>query len=207
MTDQDGPRRRGRPGHDQDAVLGAAVRLFNERGYDATSMGDVAESLGITKSSLYHHVSGKEQLLRMAIDRALDALFEAADEAGAPDAPATERLERLVRRSVLVLAERLEFVTLLLRVRGNTEVEQRALQRRRLFDARVTALVKQAQAEGGIRPDVDPATAARLLFGMVNSLTEWYRPRRGGAPALADTVAGLAFEGLRARSDTRAGQE
>jgi hypothetical protein len=54
---------------------------------------------------------------------------------------------------------------------------------------------------------VDPATAARLLFGMVNSLTEWYRPRRGGAPAPADTVAGLAFEGLRARSDTRAGQE
>jgi AcrR family transcriptional regulator len=160
-------------------------------------MFDIAESLGITKSSVYHHISGKEQLLQMAMDRALDGLFEAADDVKALDLPAIERLEQLIRRSVVVLAERLEFVTLLLRVRGNTAVEQHALARRRVFDARVTELVKQAQAEGGVRPDVDPATAARLLFGMVNSLTEWYRPRPGGAAAMADTVAAIAFEGLR----------
>ena len=197
MTAPEAPRRRGRPGHDQDAVLNAAVRLFNDQGYDATSMFDIAESLGITKSSVYHHISGKEQLLQMAIDRALDGLFEAADEVKALDVPAIERLEQLIRRSVLVLSERLEFVTLLLRVRGNTAAEQRALARRRVFDGVVTELVKQAQAEGGLRPDVDPATAARLLFGMVNSLAEWYRPRRGGAQAIADTVATIAFDGLR----------
>jgi AcrR family transcriptional regulator len=191
------PRRRGRPGHDQDAVLSAAVRLFNERGYDATSMFDIAESLGITKSSVYHHINGKEHLLQMAVDRALDGLFEAADEVRALPVPAIERLEQLIRRSVLVLAERLEFVTLLLRVRGNTAVEQHALARRRVFDGIVTDLVKQAQAEGAVRPDIDPATAARLLFGMVNSLAEWYRPRRGSAQGMADAVAAIAFEGLR----------
>ena len=193
------PARRGRPGHDQDAVLTAAVRLFNERGYEATSMGDLADRLGITKSSIYHHVSGKQELLRMAVDHALDGLFEAADEVAALDAPALARLELLIRRSVLVLADRLEFVTLLLRVRGNTAVEQQALLRRRVFDAAVTELVKQAQAEGGIRPDIDPATAARLLFGMVNSLAEWYRPSRGGAEVMADTVTTMAFDGLRTR--------
>jgi AcrR family transcriptional regulator len=201
------PRRRGRPGHDVDAVLAAAVRLFNARGYDATSMGDLAESLGISKSSIYHHVSGKEQLLRMAVDHALDGLFEAADEVARLDAPAIAALEQLIRRSVLVLADRLEFVTLLLRVRGNTEVEQEALLRRREFDTRVTDLVRRAQAEGDIRPDVDAAAAARLLFGMVNSLTEWYRPDRGNATALAAAVTAIAFDGLRTRaseaSDTR----
>ncbi|MEU4237238.1 TetR/AcrR family transcriptional regulator [Actinoplanes sp. NPDC026619] len=191
------PRRRGRPGHDLDAVLSAAVLLFNERGYDATSMFDIAESLGITKSSVYHHISGKEQLLQMAMDRALDGLFEAAEDVTRLDRPAIERLEQLIRRSVLVLAERFEFVTVLLRVRGNTAVEQHALSRRREFDTVVTELVKQAQAEGGVRPDVDPATAARLLLGMVNSLTEWYRPRPGGADAIADAVSTVAFEGLR----------
>jgi AcrR family transcriptional regulator len=192
------PRRRGRPGHDQDAVLNAAVRLFNERGYDATSMFDIAESLGITKSSVYHHISGKEQLLQMAMDRALDGLFEAAEEVGDLDLPALDRLERLIRRSVLVLAERFEFVTVLLRVRGNTAVEQHALARRREFDALLTKLVKQAQIEGSVRQDVDPATAARLLLGMVNSLTEWYKPRPGrGADAIAGTVAAIAFDGLR----------
>lgn len=197
MTAPAAPRRRGRPGHDQDAVLAAAVRLFNERGYDATSMFDIAESLGITKSSVYHHISGKEQLLQMAMDRALDGLFEAAGEVRALDLPALDRLERLVRRSVLVLDERFEFVTVLLRVRGNTEVEQHALARRREFDALVTELVRQAQAEGGVRDDVDPAAAARLLLGMVNSLTEWYEPRPGGAEALADTVTTIALRGLR----------
>ncbi|HEY7274084.1 MAG TPA: TetR family transcriptional regulator [Actinoplanes sp.] len=194
-------RRPGRRGHDTEAVLLAAVRLFNARGYDFTSMFDIAESLGITKSSVYHHISGKEQLLQMAVDRALDGLFETVDDARALDAPAIDRLEQLIRGSVLVLGERLEFVTLLLRVRGNTAVEQRALARRREFDAEVTELVKEAQAEGDVRADVDPATAARLLFGMVNSVTEWYRPRRGGIRALADTVTGLAFHGLRTREE------
>ena len=197
MTAAETPRRRGRPGNDLDSVLAAAVRLFNDQGYDATSMFDIAESLGITKSSVYHHISGKEQLLQMAMDRALDGLFEAADEVRALEVPALERLRQLIRRSVLVLGDRFEYVTVLLRVRGNTAAEQHALSRRRVFDGIVTDLVKQAQAEGSVRPDVDPATAARLLFGMVNSLTEWYRPRRGSAPAMADAVAAIAFEGLR----------
>jgi AcrR family transcriptional regulator len=201
MSSPVAPRRRGRPGHDQDAVLAAAVRLFNERGYDATSMFDIAESLGITKSSVYHHITGKEQLLQMAMDRALDGLFEAAHEVRELDLPAPERLERLIRRSVLVLAERFEYVTVLLRVRGNTEVEQHALARRRDLDALVTDLVKQAQAEGGVRPDIEPATAARLLLGMVNSLTEWYRPRPGGAEKIADALTRIAFEGLRTEKE------
>lgn len=196
MTAPGTPRRRGRPGNDLDTVLAAAVRLFNERGYDATSMFDIAESLGITKSSVYHHINGKEHLLQMAMDRALDGLFDAAAEVEALDLPALERLEQLIRRSVLVLSDRFEYVTVLLRVRGNTEVEQHALARRRDFDTIVTELVKQAQAEGGVRLDVDPATAARLLFGMVNSLTEWYRPRNGGAAAIADTLTTIAFDGL-----------
>jgi len=197
----DRPARRGRPGHDVEAVLNAAVRLFNENGYDYTSMFDIAESLGITKSAVYHHITGKEQLLRMALDRALDGLFEAADEVKAMRASAIDRLEQLIRRSVLVLADRLPFVTLLLRVRGNTAVEQHALRRRRDFDTQVTDLVKQAQAEGDLRTDVEAATAARLLFGMVNSLTEWYQPRRGDPGRLADTVTALAFDGLRTRQE------
>ncbi|AGZ42428.1 TetR/AcrR family transcriptional regulator [Actinoplanes friuliensis] len=191
--------RRGRPGHDLRAVLAAAVQLFNERGYEATSMDDVAKRLGITKSSLYHHVSGKQELLRSAIDQALDGLDEVMTEVEQEDAPAIERLEMLIRNSVLVLTERLEYVTLLLRVRGNTAVELQALIRRRIFDAKVTKLVEQARDEGAIRPDVDAATAARLLFGMVNSLIEWYSPRRGGAAELADTVTAIAFDGLRTR--------
>jgi AcrR family transcriptional regulator len=163
-------------------------------------MEDLSKRLGIAKSGIYHHVSGKEELLRLALDRALDGLWEAADLAQALDAPAIERLERLVRDAVGVLAARLPYVTLLLRVRGNTDVERAALARRRAFDALVASLVEEAEADGDIRADIDPKLAARLLFGTVNSIVEWYRPASSTTPdALADAVCAIAFDGLRVR--------
>ena len=190
--------RRGRPGHDLESVLRGAVKVFNERGYDGTSMEDLSRQLGITKSAIYHHVAGKEELLRLAVNRALDGLSAVLDDISLMDAPAMIRLEELTRRSVLLLASELPFVTLLLRVRGNTKTERQALARRREFDAAVASLVTQAQDEGDLRPDVDPATIARLLYGMINSVVEWYRPRGGDRPGdLADIIAGVAFDGLR----------
>jgi AcrR family transcriptional regulator len=192
--------RRGRPGYDVDSLLAVAVKVFNEKGYDGTSMEELSHRLGRTKSAIYHHVSGKEELLRLALDRALDALFTVTDEPAFHTGRAIERLEYLVRRSVLVLADELPYVTLLLRVRGNTKVERRALARRRKFDRIVSDLVAEAEAEGDVRPDVDPAITARLLFGTVNSLIEWYRPRgEEAARELADAVCTIAFGGLRVR--------
>ncbi|MFR9728462.1 TetR/AcrR family transcriptional regulator [Saccharopolyspora sp. MS10] len=195
------PPKRGRPGYDLESLLVIAVKLFNERGYDGTSMEDLSRKLGISKSAIYHHVPSKEELLRLAADRALDELLAAADAARALPEPALARLEHLVRGSVLVLIEQLPFVTLLLRVRGNTRVERAALARRREFDHLLTELVTEAVREGDLRPDFDAATVGRLLFGMVNSLTEWYRPRGElEAAELADVVVAMAFDGLRVRS-------
>jgi AcrR family transcriptional regulator len=191
--------RRGRPGHSLESLLDVAVAVFNERGYDATSMEDLAARLGVTKSAIYHHVPSKVELLRLALERAMDALFAVTEEPGAISGPAIDRLEHVVRGSVRVLAAELPFVTLLLRVRGNGDVEQEALQRRREFDHLVTDLVRAAERQGDVRPDVDPAVTSRLLFGTVNSLVEWYRPGRGlDASALADALVSITFTGLRA---------
>lgn len=193
--------RRGRPGHDQEAVLRAAIDLFNRQGYDATSMGDLARELGLTKSAIYHHVPSKEHLLERALDEALGELTAALDAVGADTglSPA-ERLRAAVRASVVVLAEHLPAVTLLLRVRGNTPIEQSALARRRDVDHRLAVMVREAAEAGAIRDDVDPLLASRLVFGMVNSLTEWLRGDRD-VDALADAVTALAFEGLVPRRD------
>jgi AcrR family transcriptional regulator len=190
--------RRGRPGHSLDTLLDVAVAVFNERGFEAASMEDVAVRLGVTKSAIYHHVPSKVELLRLALDRALDALFAVTQEPAARTGPAIDRLEHVVRGSVRVLAAELPFVTLLLRVRGNSDVELRALERRREFDRVVTGLVRAAGREGDVRTDVDAAVISRLLFGTVNSLTEWYRPDGGLTPDdLADALVAVAFQGLR----------
>ena len=203
------PLRRGRPGYDLASVLAVAVEVFNERGYDGTSMRDLADRLGIAKSAIYHHVAGKEELLRLALDRALAGLSAAADRARVLPAPAIERLEYLIRSSVDVLEADLPYVTLLLRVRGNTEVERAALDQRRALDRFVSELVAQAVRDGDIRPDVDAMITARLLFGLVNSLVEWDRPaRRAGTEPLADALCAMVFDGLRTRRGPprRAGQ-
>ncbi|GAB3005568.1 TetR/AcrR family transcriptional regulator [Mycobacterium bourgelatii] len=188
----------GRPGYDLDTLLAVAVSVFNQRGYDGTSMEHLAARLGISKSSIYHHVRGKSELLQLAVNRALDALFAATTEREATTGPAIDRLEYLVRRSIHVLVEQLPYVTLLLRIRGNTPVERRALARRREFDHIVGQLVQQACDEGSVRPDIDPLLTSRLIFGTVNSLIEWYRPSRElDAAQLADAVVNVLFDGLR----------
>ena len=199
--DSSPPARRGpgRPGYDQETVLRRAIDLFNEQGYDATSIGDLAKDLGLTKSAIYHHVSSKESLLAAALDEALDQLTSAIESATtADDTTASERLRTAIHQSVEILVAHLPAVTLLLRVRGNSEVETTALKRRRALDEQLATLVRAAADEGTVRSDIEPELISRLLFGMVNSLVEWYRPDGPVDPdVLARTISGLAFEGLR----------
>ncbi|WP_338931693.1 TetR/AcrR family transcriptional regulator [Streptomyces netropsis] len=183
-----------------ESLLAVAVQVFNERGYDGTSMEHLSKAAGISKSSIYHHVKGKEELLRLAISRALDELFAVLREPGAEEGRAIDRLEYVTRRTVEVLMSELPYVTLLLRVRGNTDTERWAMERRREFDHEVAELLKRAAADGDLRADVEVRLATRLLFGMINSVVEWYRPERGGAATsdeVADAVIATAFSGLR----------
>jgi AcrR family transcriptional regulator len=193
-----GEPRRGRPGYDQRQVLDIAVSAFIEHGYDATSMGVLADRLGLSKSAIYHHFPSKGDLLRLALDEALAALEGVLVSPEARAGPAADRLAVVLRGAVVVLVDKLPYVTLLLRVHGNTEVERDALARRRAFDRAVASLVREACDEGSLRSDIDPRIVTRLLFGMINSIVEWYRPGGPESTAkLADDVLAVALDGLR----------
>ncbi len=193
------PPKRGRPGIGQQAVLDAAVAAFIEHGYDATSMGLLSSRLGLSKAAIYHHFPAKVELLRAALDEALDGLEGLLLEDGALIGEAEQRLAFVLSGAVHVLIDKLPYVTLLLRVRGNSEVEREALRRRREFDRAVTALVSAARDEGSVRSDIDPSVVTRLIFGMVNSIVEWYRPEGPeSADQLASDVLAVALEGLSA---------
>lgn len=193
------PARAGRPGHDQQSVLTIAVGVFNEFGYEATSMGTLAERLGTSKSAIYHHFPSKEEVLNQALEYALGGLEAILDDPRSRTGAADARLRFVVSEAVRVLCERLPYVTLLLRLRGNTPVERGALDRRRRFNAAMAELVESARKEGTLRTDVDARTITRLLFGMINSIVEWYRPGGLMTPGLlAQDVLAVAFEGIRA---------
>lgn len=187
-----------RPRYDLDSLLEVAVQVFTERGYDGTSFQHLSHASGLSKSSIYHHIEGKEHLLSLALERALDPLLASTAEEGATSGPAIDRLLYIIRRDVEILAERLPYVTLLLNVHGNTETERWAMEQRRGFDKVVAGIVQEAIDEGDVRADVDARTTARLIFGTINSLVEWYRPSTDKTPQdIADQISTMVLDGIR----------
>ncbi len=191
--------RRGRPGYDRETLLAVCVEVFNRHGYDATSMGTLSSHLGISKSAIYHHVASKEEILEQALNRALDSLEAVFDHVQATDSRAVNKLEMIIQGSVRVLVDQMPYVTLLLRLRGNSPVELKALERRRQLTRIVENLVRVAQEEGDLRTDISGKSAPRLMLGMVNSIVDWYQPERSGTvDQLSDTAVKMIFAGLRA---------
>ncbi len=182
--------------YDLDALTGVALRVFAERGYDGASMDDVAAAAGITKAAIYHHVASKETLLARGLDRALDALVAIPERARSARTP-LERLRYIIRATAELALDLLPELTVLIRVRGNSATERRAIARRRAFDRDIAGLVMLAQAAGEIDASLDPQLTVRLVFGAVNSLVEWYRPGGKLPPeAIAEALERLVFDGI-----------
>lgn len=183
--------------YDLEMVVDAAVRLFNRQGYEASSMADLAHATGLSKSSLYHHVSSKEELLKRALDRAFAQLFSVLDEPAALAGRPRDRLRHVILRATLVTLEFAREVELLQRIKGNTPVERKALKQRQRVDRAVQKIVDEAVRAGELRADLEPGLVTKLIFGMSNSTTQWYRPGgKNSANEIARTVAAVLFEGL-----------
>ena len=186
--------------YDLDRLTNVALGVFADRGYDGASMDDVARAAGITKAAIYHHVGSKEELLARGLERALTALFGILAEPQASDGRALDRLHYVVRSVAKLALGVLPELTVLVRVRGNSETERDALARRRAFDEAIGSLVREAQAAGDVDASFDAAVLTRLIFGMCNSVVEWYRPDGPLDPgALAATIERLVFEGITVR--------
>ena len=190
---------RGRPGYSRDEVVAIAVDEFLNRGYDATSMGILAQRLGVSKSAIYYHVESKEQLLEEATDLALDNLQQVVDGAYAIDGGVEDKLRFLLDGAVHVLCEHQPETALVLRLRGNSETELCALERRREITRQMVELVEAGQREGAIRDDVPAGVAARLIFGAVNSIADWYSPDGSASPEeVSNAMHKLVWSGIAA---------
>lgn len=192
------PARRGRPGYDQEEMLEIIVEVFNDHGYEAATLELIAKRLGLSKSAVYHHFDSKAEMLELALGRVLGALEAVFDAPEAVQGSALERTRFVVRGAVHVACEQRSYLTLLLRLRGNSEVELRAMARRRAFDARLRRIFELSLEEGTLRFDIDPGLAERFTFGLINSIVEWYRPSGGlSADQIADAVLLIMRGGLR----------
>lgn len=186
------------PRQTQLSVVRIAIAVFSQRGYDATTMDNIAEFAGVSRPALYHHAPSKQELLRLALEPLLSALEDIGSQPQAQCGSAVARLEFVVRQTVNVFTANLPAASLLLHLRGNTDVERVVLSRRSAIENQFSALVSEAWEENTLRGDIEPHTAAKLLIGMINSTADWNNPSSGPGPQkMADEILRLAIHGMR----------
>lgn len=166
--DQLGPRRA--------QILEKAAHLFCIKGYDSTSMSDIADAVGITKAGLYYFVEGKEHLLYLITDYGLDLLDETVVKPLEGIEEPLELLRQLIRYHVHMLIHRPREVTIILHERtGLTgEYREKVLQRKKAYIELVRNILIQLK-EQGIARDIDPTAATFFLLGSMNWIYQWHK--------------------------------
>lgn len=162
----------------RDDVVRAAGRLFAQKGYHGTSMRDLGKELGLQGSSLYSHITSKEDLLVDVVMRGA-ALFEAsARHALETGATPLERLELLVEGHVDVVLDHLDEARTFLNEARSLELDQRStvLAARDRYEEAFRSVFRQGIASGSLRADLDPRMSAIYVLSVLNSLDRWYRP-------------------------------
>jgi len=180
-----------------------AARLFAEKGYHGTSIGDLAEAMGVQKASLYHHIESKADLLwEVARDGA--AAFHAALDAVPDDLPPVQKIRLALRAHLRVVAEQIDVATVFIRewryLEGGRR-EQFVAERRR-YEERFRALFQEGRELGDLRADLEDGTATLLALSAANWAYTWITPQTD-TDALADRFYEALLDGMRGYSTPR----
>jgi AcrR family transcriptional regulator len=179
-------------------IRAVAARLFREKGYHATSMGEIARAVGIQKASLYYYVSGKEELLLLASREAIAALNEAVTKIVDSDLSAAEKLRQAFATHIRVLCENMDSMSVFLREMRALPTTHREtiLEEGRKYERMVQQILREGMHSGEFR-DVDVVMASYAVLGAINWLHQWYRADGRLSPdQIADVFVDLVFRGL-----------
>ena len=159
-----------------DHIYRVAAEVMCEKGYEATSMNDIADAVGLTKAGIYHYIRGKEQLLFEIMNFAMDMVDEDVIAPAREIADAEQRLHTIIERHVKRILEVGGSVTKLLEETPSlTPAHQRTVRnRKRAYFELVRNTLEQLRAEGKLR-EVNPTVATFSLFGMILWISRWYR--------------------------------
>ena len=178
----------------QAGVVLDAAAVFAARGYDQTSVPELADALGMAAGGLYHYFGSKEQLLIAICDQLMDPLLAAAEEVLETEQPSDLRLRALVRLWVAHVIEHRDHMLVFQQERHvieHGEQWRRVRDSRKRFERLVAGVLEEVHERDRLRLD-DPRLALSALLGMVNHTAQWYRPRgRLTATEIADGYADL----------------
>jgi AcrR family transcriptional regulator len=181
----------------QAQVVLDAARVFAQRGYDQTSVPQLAEELGIAAGSLYHYFGSKEQLLIAICDQLMEPLLLTARELLSQDGPPAEQLRTLVRAWVAHIIVHRDHMLVFQQERHVVDHGgqwQRVRDSRKQFERLVEGVLKRVHDDGLARLE-DPRLSLAALLGMVNHTVQWHRPRgRLSADVIANGYVALLLQ-------------
>ncbi len=190
-------RRKSAPAVTREAIIAIASRLFQERGYHATGLEEVARELGVTRPALYHYFRSKQQILYEIHRTAQARLVAAGEDIKAREKDPLEALRGLIYNHVMTITDNAEFVAVLyqdesaLGTRRRNEIRQT----RTRYTAEFARVYELAVERGEVVP-MDPKLAAFLMLGACNWIATWYRPGTWSAESIAENLSRLLVRGV-----------
>ena len=180
-----------------------AARLFAAKGYHGTSIGEIAEAMGVQKGSLYAHIASKQDLLYETM-RDGAAAFHAGLDAIPEDAPALDKIRLALRAHLRVVAEQLDVATVFVQEWRYLEGARRdeIMSERRRYEDRFRALFREGRELGELRTELDDSTAALLVLSAANWAYTWLTPERD-TDELADRFYSVILDGVRGYATPR----
>ncbi len=160
-------------------ILRAAARLFQQQGYDATSMNDVAAALKLSKGGLYHHFQSKDEILYNIMAHAMDITEERVINVVRRIDGVEERLRTLIRLHIqVVLSPEDREITVMLHENHplSPALRRKINGRKKDYLHFVENLVADVQRKRNSQSPVTPRAAALALVGMINWIYQWYKP-------------------------------
>jgi AcrR family transcriptional regulator len=160
-------------------ILRTAARLFQQQGYDATSMNDVAAALKLSKGGLYHHFQSKDEILFNLMNQAMDITQERVIDGVRGVVDPEERLRMLIRRHIeVVLSVRDREITVMLHENHplSPSLRRKINARKKDYVHFVEGVIAEAQRARASTGSVTPRAAAFALLGMINWIYQWYHP-------------------------------
>lgn len=196
--DSPAPLHRSEPNRWQE-VVDTSARLFYQRGYESTSVNDIANALGISKGGLYYYASSKEELLYVVIDQIHDLTTLWLQQNRGTDGDALDRLWSYFVGHVRLNTDHLHASTLIYRELRHLSKERRddIVRVRDALQAHVRGLIDEAIANGLVRADTDVHLASIQMFSVANAIHQWYTPEGShSAEEISHAVATFAVRAI-----------
>ena len=157
-------------------ILHAALRAFGERGYHATTLGDIGERIGVQKTALYHYFPDKEAILYACHRESLAEISRVLDDAQKRHTTPSSRLRTIIREHVRVMTDTLEGSTIAFEIPAlSPEHQQEIVAARDRYEQSLREIITDGIGAGEFRA-VDPKLAVFVILGAINWIARWYRP-------------------------------